>query len=93
MSTNDADRLLTAWLDSVAPAREPEHLLGDVLERTSWTRRRPAWRIPERWIPKTTATARVSTGARVSLPAMAAGVLLLLALVATVALLLLALVA
>ena len=82
MTTNDADRLLTAWLEAAAPTREPEHLLGAVLERTSRTRRRAAWRIPERWIPMTTATARVTPGARLPLPAMAVGVLLILALVA-----------
>jgi len=87
MSTNDADRLITAWLESVAPAREPEHLLADVLERTTRTRRRPAWRIPERWIPMTTLTAPVSTGARLRLPLVAAAVLLVVALLAGVAML------
>ena len=43
------DRLLSAWLHDIAPAREPEHLLGQVLARTARTRRRSAWRSPERW--------------------------------------------
>ena len=48
---DDFDRHLAAWLDDRAPMREPEPLLGQVLARTARTRRRPAWLIPERWIP------------------------------------------
>jgi Tol biopolymer transport system component len=62
MTTNDADRRLSAWLETVAPAREPEHLLDAVLEQTARTSRRPAWRIPERWIPMTTITTPVTSG-------------------------------
>ena len=51
MTTRDVDRLLTTWLESDAPVHEPDHLLGDVLARTSRTRRRPGWLVPERWIP------------------------------------------
>jgi hypothetical protein len=46
---DDFDRTLSAWLTAQAPVREPEHLLEHVLERTARTRRRAAWRIPERW--------------------------------------------
>jgi hypothetical protein len=46
---DDFDRTLSAWLTAQAPVREPEHLLDHVLARTARTRRRPAWRIPERW--------------------------------------------
>ena len=81
MTTNDADRLLTAWLEAAAPSREPEHLLDAVLATTARTPRRPVWRIPERWIPMATITSPFATG---RFP---------WALVATVALLLLALVA
>ena len=35
MTTRDVDRLLTTWLEADAPVREPDHLLGDVLARTS----------------------------------------------------------
>ena len=42
---------LTAWFDADAQVREPEDLLETVLERTSRARRRPAWLLPERWIP------------------------------------------
>ena len=51
MTTRDVDRLLTTWLEADAPVREPDHLLGDVLARTSHTRRRPGWVVPERWLP------------------------------------------
>ena len=50
MSTRDVDRLLVTWLDSDAPASEPDHLLEAVLARTARTRRRPGWSIPERWL-------------------------------------------
>ena len=49
MTARYDDRLLSAWLHDVAPGREPEHLLGEVLARTARTGRRPAWRIRERF--------------------------------------------
>ena len=82
MNTNDADRRLSAWLDTVAPAREPEHLLDAVLAQTARTRRRPAWRIPERWIPMTTITTPVTSGASARWPVAVLTALLVLALVA-----------
>ena len=47
----DLDRRLAALLDAQAEPHAPDGLLGDTLRVTSRTRRRPAWRIPERWIP------------------------------------------
>ena len=82
MSMNDADRRLSAWLETVAPAREPEHLLDAVLARTARTRRRPAWRIPERWIPMTTITTPVTSGGSARWPIAVLAALLVLALVA-----------
>lgn len=61
---DDFDRSLTAWLMADAPVREPEHLLGEVLARTAHTRRRPAWRIPERWIPMSAISTRVAPASR-----------------------------
>ncbi len=49
--TPDFDRSLTAWLDDRTQSSAPDDLLGDTLARTSRLRRRPAWRIPGRWIP------------------------------------------
>ena len=39
----DFERSLVDWLEETAPDREPEELLGRVLETTAVTRRRPAW--------------------------------------------------
>ena len=59
MTTRDEfDRHLAAWFEASAPSSEPELLLGQVLARTARTRRRPAWRIPERWIPMSAITTR-----------------------------------
>jgi Tol biopolymer transport system component len=57
---DDLDRTLSAWLTAQAPTSEPEHLLDHVLERTARTRRRPGWRIPERWIPMSVLTTTVA---------------------------------
>ncbi|HEY6569792.1 MAG TPA: hypothetical protein VIZ22_05850, partial [Candidatus Limnocylindrales bacterium] len=56
---DDFDRQLTGWFEATAPGHEPEHLLGTVLARSSQTRRRPAWLIPERW----TSMSAISTAA------------------------------
>ncbi len=76
----DLDRLLTAWLTADAPIREPEPLLGQVLARTARTRRRSAWRIPERWFPVSTITTRVAGASRFPWRTVAAVALLVLAL-------------
>lgn len=47
----DPDRLITDWLDDLAPAHAPSDLLSQVLTETAGTRRRAGWRIPERWLP------------------------------------------
>lgn len=47
----DLDRMLSAWFEADADVREPERLLHAVLDTTQRTRRRPAWLIPERWVP------------------------------------------
>lgn len=60
MTARNDDRLLSDWLHDVAPGREPEHLLGEVLARTARTRRRAAWRIPERWISMSAITSRLA---------------------------------
>ena len=78
----DLDRLLTAWLTSDAPIREPEPLLGQVLARTARTRRRSAWRIPERWFPVSTITTRVEGASRFPWRTVGAIALLVLALAA-----------
>lgn len=78
---DDFDRHLSAWLAAEAPPSEPGHLLGEVLARTARTRRRAAWRIPERWIPMSTITTRAATGWRVPIRPLAFVTLLVIALV------------
>ena len=81
MTARNDDRLLSAWLHDVAPGREPEHLLGQVLARTARTRRRPAWRIPERWFSMSAITTRLTPATPVPWRLIAVGAALLIALV------------
>jgi Tol biopolymer transport system component len=78
---DDFDRTLSVWLTAQAPTREPEHLLDHVLERTARTRRRPAWRIPERWIPMSVLTSRSASVSQVPWRTVGLIALLVLALV------------
>jgi hypothetical protein len=78
---DDLDRLMTAWFAVDAPVREPEPLLGQVLARTVRTGRRPAWRIPERWLPVSTVSTRLATTSRFPWRTVGAIALLVLALV------------
>lgn len=50
-SVRETERILADWLLSEAPPYEPPVLLPAVLARTALTRHRPAWRIPDRWLP------------------------------------------
>jgi dipeptidyl aminopeptidase/acylaminoacyl peptidase len=45
------DRLMTAWFDAEALVREPVDLIDRTLARTNRMRPRPAWLLPERWLP------------------------------------------
>lgn len=47
----DLQRRLGAFLDDEMALRAPDAVTSDVLAAVGRTRRRPAWRIPERWIP------------------------------------------
>ncbi|HTK44297.1 MAG TPA: hypothetical protein VL749_02945, partial [Patescibacteria group bacterium] len=82
MTARYDDRLLSTWLHDVAPDREPEHLLGEVLARTARTGRRPAWRIPERWFSMSAITSRFTPATPVPWRLLAVGAALLLALLA-----------
>jgi hypothetical protein len=53
---DDFDGRLTSWLVATAPPVEPDGLADRVLGVTARTDRRPAWRIPERWISMATIT-------------------------------------
>jgi WD40-like Beta Propeller Repeat len=80
---DDFDRQLVAWLKTDAPTSAPEQLLGEVLARTARTRRRPAWRVPERWISMSTITSRVAVPPGVPWRTIAVAAILVLALVAS----------
>ena len=54
-------RVLADWFDDDAPTREPANLLSATLWRTARTRRRAAWRDPERWLPMTLIAERPMT--------------------------------
>lgn len=82
MTARNDDRLLSAWLNDVAPSREPEHLLGTVLARTARTRRRPAWRNPERLHLMSAITSRFAPAAPIPWRLVGVAVLVLVALVA-----------
>jgi Tol biopolymer transport system component len=45
------DRLMTAWFGAEARVLEPDDLLDRTISRTMRIRSRPAWLLPERWIP------------------------------------------
>jgi Tol biopolymer transport system component len=51
VASDEFDRLLAAWIKADAVSREPDGLLEATLMRTGRMRRRPAWLLPERWIP------------------------------------------
>jgi hypothetical protein len=48
------DRLITTWLDELAPMREPDGLLEAVTGQIQRTRRSPSWALLERWLPMQT---------------------------------------
>ena len=49
IGSGQVDRAISAWLVAEAPTREPDWLIGSVLERTSHTPRRPALLVPPVW--------------------------------------------
>ena len=74
----ETSRVLADWFEMDAPPHEPVHLLSATLYRTARTRRRAAWRDPERWFPMTLIAHRSPTAA----PMRALLTLLLVALLA-----------
>ncbi|MEW5989943.1 MAG: hypothetical protein AB1736_01180 [Chloroflexota bacterium] len=79
---DDFDRRLHTWLSGHEWDREPELLLEEVLARTARTSRRPAWLIPERWLPMSAITSRFAPSMPVPWRAVGLVALLLLALIA-----------
>ncbi len=48
---DDLDRIISAWFEADADVRESDELIPSIFARTQRTRPRPAWLLPERWIP------------------------------------------
>ena len=78
-------RLLSAWFEADAQVREPEDLLARTLIRTARTRHRPAWQLPERWLPMQLTMRRFVLPAPARYVVVVAIVLLALALAVVVA--------
>jgi dipeptidyl aminopeptidase/acylaminoacyl peptidase len=79
--TNNLDRELATWLTEQAPPKAPLGVLDGALRQASTVGQRPAWLLPERWIPMQ-ATMRLATFGRGTLYAM---LILLLAILLAVA--------
>jgi Tol biopolymer transport system component len=75
--TDRFERDLTAWFADVASPRTP-HYVDDILTQAARTRQRPAWLLPERWLPMGTMT--VARRGLPPLPWRTVGLLALLAL-------------
>jgi hypothetical protein len=71
------DRLITTWLDELAPMREPDGLLETVTGRIERSRRRPSWALLERWLPMQT-TAKFGAIPRTALILVTLGILALI---------------
>ena len=79
--TYDFDRQLAAWLTDEAPPKAPASVLDGALDRAAAVSQRPAWLLPERWIPMQTTMrlATVSRGALYAIVILALAILLAVA--------------
>jgi len=74
-ATPEFDRLMAAWFEAEGRVHEPPDLLERTIAQRQKTRPRPAWLLPERWLPMQL------TMERVRLPRAAAYAVLLLVLI------------
>jgi WD40-like Beta Propeller Repeat len=74
-----SDRELSDLFVRLDPGPTPDYR-DDIVRETARTRQRPAWTLPERWIPMSTLTSSVAARSPVPLRAIAAVALLILAL-------------
>jgi hypothetical protein len=72
---------LRAFLEDEARHDRPDYL-ADILVRSAATRQRPAWTIPERWLPMSAAASRVALPFRVPWRILAVAALLIVLLAA-----------
>jgi Tol biopolymer transport system component len=86
MMPNDRfDRRLPTILDEIAQPRTPDYF-DDLLGLTARTRQRPAWTLPERWLPMVDIARRPTFAGQVPWRPIAVLALILLLLAATLAL-------
>jgi WD40-like Beta Propeller Repeat len=80
MSTDRFERDLPDLLSQLAPRAVPDYR-NDIVQQTARMRQRPAWTIPERWIPMASITSRMTATPNVPLRLIALAALLIAALV------------
>jgi Tol biopolymer transport system component len=80
MSTDRFERDLPDLLAQLAPRAVPDYR-DDIVRQTARMRQRPAWTIPERWIPMASITSRMTATPNVPLRLIALVALLIAALV------------
>lgn len=80
MSTDRFERELPDLLTQLAPRAVPDYR-DDIVRQTARMRQRPAWTIPERWIPMASITSRVTATPNVPLRLIALTALLIAALI------------
>ena len=85
-SSERYERRLPELLDELAAPRTPAYF-DDILGQVGRTRQRPGWTFPERWLPMSAVSERLSAAPRVPLRAVAVAALLLIALAVGIALL------
>jgi Tol biopolymer transport system component len=85
-SSERYERRLPELLDELAAPRTPAYF-DDILGQVGRTRQRPGWTFPERWLPMSAVSERLSAAPRVPLRAAVVAALLLIALAIGLALL------
>ena len=80
MSTDRFERELPDLLTQLAPRAVPDYR-DDIVRKTARMRQRPAWTIPERWIPMASITSRLTATPNVQLRLIALAALLIAALI------------
>ena len=83
-SSERYERRLPELLDELAAPRTPAYF-DDILGQVGRTRQRPGWTFPERWLPMSAVSERLSAAPRVPLRAVAVAALILIALVVAIA--------
>ena len=83
-SSERYERRLPELLDELAAPRTPAYF-NDILGQVGRTRQRPGWTFPERWLPMSAVSERLSAAPRVPLRAIAVAALIILAAVVAIA--------